>query len=276
MKRRPDGWARSRSPRGSARIATSLTRSPATDGSRGSFAPLAALHKRIDKEFTYDPAAGRFTPKNALGIAAETLDALHAAKDEAEKSGMYKKMQSGDPNDIFDAAEQYGKVFDKLSKTTLAPKRLVPTYKMLVESSKPPLSDDAKALALIVAEDPKQWDALLKRSVLDPEAGRPVHLRGGRGDGDGPRPAGVAGRPAHAGSGSSWCGSGSRGSTRAGRSSRPGGSSRATTSPPRATPPIAASVLRDRAGSDRSPPQPTRSPSPTAPAEPAPTEPPGP
>ncbi len=34
---------------------------------------------------------------------------------------------------------------------------------MLVESSKPPLSDDAKALALIVAEDPKQWDGLLKR-----------------------------------------------------------------------------------------------------------------
>ncbi len=131
---------------------------------RGSFAPLAALHKRIDKEFTYDPVAGRFTPKNALGIAAETLDALHAAKDEAEKSGMYKKMQSGDPDDIFDAAEQYGKVFEKLSKTTLAPKRIVPTYKMLVESSKPPLPDDARLLALIVAEDPKQWDGLLKRS----------------------------------------------------------------------------------------------------------------
>jgi hypothetical protein len=131
---------------------------------RGSFAPLAALHKRIDKDFTYDPVAGRFTPKNALGIAAETLDALHAAKDEAEKSGMYKKMQSGDPDDIFDAAEQYGKVFDKLSKNTLAPKRLVPTYKMLVESSKPPLPDDAKLLAMIVAEDPKQWDGLLKRS----------------------------------------------------------------------------------------------------------------
>ena len=120
------------------------------------------MHKRIDSEFTYDPAAGRFTPKNALGLAAETLDALHVAKEEAEKSGMYKKMQSGDPNDIFDAAEQYGKVMEKLSKT-LTPKRLVPTYKMLVESSKPPLSDDAKALALIVAEDVKQWDGLLKR-----------------------------------------------------------------------------------------------------------------
>jgi hypothetical protein len=131
---------------------------------RGSFAPLAGLHKRIEGEFTYDSAAGRFIPKNALGIAGETLDALHAAKEEAEKSDMYKKMQSGDPNDIFDAAEQYGKVFENLAKNTLSPKRILPTYKMLVESSKPPLSDDAKALALAVAEDPKQWDALLKRS----------------------------------------------------------------------------------------------------------------
>jgi hypothetical protein len=130
---------------------------------KGSFAPLAGLHRRIEGEFTYDSAAGRFTPKNQLGIAGETLDALHAAKDEAEKSDMYKKMQSGDPNDIFDAAEQYGKVFENLAKNVLAPKRILPTYKMLVESSKPPLSDDAKALALAVAEDPKQWDALLKR-----------------------------------------------------------------------------------------------------------------
>jgi hypothetical protein len=130
---------------------------------RGSFAPLAGLHKRIDGEFTYDPSAGRFTPKNALGIAGETLDALHAAKDEAEKSDMYKKMQSGNPDDIFDAAEQYGKVFTKLAETTLSPKRILPTYKMLVESSKPPLSDDARALALEVAEAPKDWDALLGR-----------------------------------------------------------------------------------------------------------------
>jgi hypothetical protein len=131
---------------------------------RGSFAPLAVLHKRIEREFTYDPAAGRFTPRNALGIAGETLDALHAAKEDAEKSGMYKKMQSGNPEDIFDAAEQYGKVFENLSKNVLSPKRILPTYKMLVESAKPPLSEDARALALAVAEDPKQWDALLKRS----------------------------------------------------------------------------------------------------------------
>jgi hypothetical protein len=133
---------------------------------KGSFAPLAGLHKRIEGEFTYDTAAGRFTPKNALGIAGETLDALHAAKEEAEKSDMYKKMQSGDPNDIFDAAEQLASVtkgLAKLSEGVLAPKRLLPTYKMLVESSKPPLSDDAKMLALAVAEDPKRWDALLKR-----------------------------------------------------------------------------------------------------------------
>jgi hypothetical protein len=130
---------------------------------RGSFATLAALHRKIDGEFTYDEAAGRFTPKNALGVAGETLDALHAAKDEAKKSGMYEKMQSGDPDDIFDSAEQLGKVFEKLADTTLHPKRILPTYKMLVEEAKPPLPQEAKSLALTVGEDPKRWDALLKR-----------------------------------------------------------------------------------------------------------------
>jgi hypothetical protein len=130
---------------------------------RGSFATVAALNKRIDKDFTYDATAGRFIPKNTLGIAAETLDSLHAAKDEAKKSGMYEKMQSGDPNDIFDSAEMLGKTMEKLSSEVLSPKRLVPTYKMLIESAKPPLTGEARALAMAVAEDPKRWSDLLKR-----------------------------------------------------------------------------------------------------------------
>jgi hypothetical protein len=130
---------------------------------KGSFAPLGELHGRIDAEYEFDQSADRFKPKNALGAAAETLDALHAAKDEAKKSGMYEKMQSGDPNDIFDSAEQLGQVFTKLAETTLAPKKILPTYKMLVESSKPPVPDDAKALAMEVADSPAQWNALLKR-----------------------------------------------------------------------------------------------------------------
>jgi predicted Zn finger-like uncharacterized protein len=51
---------------------------------RGSFAPIAALHARIDADYAFDPKLGRFQPKNALGPAAETLDALHAAKDNPE------------------------------------------------------------------------------------------------------------------------------------------------------------------------------------------------
>ena len=135
---------------------------PRDQALKGSFAPLATLHTKVDSEFTYDKAAGRFTPKNALGIAGETLDKLHEAKDEAQKSGMYEKMQSGDPNDIFDSAEQLGKVFEGLSKV-LEPKRILPTYKMLIESAKPPLPQDAKTLALEVAESPEQWNGLLKR-----------------------------------------------------------------------------------------------------------------
>jgi hypothetical protein len=130
---------------------------------RGSFASLGELHSRIEAEYDYDAGAARFTPKNPLGAAAETMDALHAAKEDAEKSGLYKKMQSGDPNDIFDAAEQLGKVFTQLAEGALAPKRILPSYKMLVESSRPPLSDDANELALEVAGSKKDWDALLNR-----------------------------------------------------------------------------------------------------------------
>jgi hypothetical protein len=140
---------------------------------KGSFAPLGEFHRRIDAEFAYDPAISRFTPKNPLGAAAETLDALHAAKEDAEKSGLYKKMESGNPDDLFDAAEQYGKVFTKLAEGVLAPKRILPTYQMLVESSKPPLPDDARALALEVAGSPQTWSDLLKRPFHNLKADGP-------------------------------------------------------------------------------------------------------
>ena len=103
---------------------------------KGSFAPLAELHARIESEFAYDPAIARFTSKHPLGAAAETLDAVHAAKEKAEKSGIYEKMVSGDPNDIFDAAENFGKVFTQLAEGALAPKKILPTYKMLVDEAR--------------------------------------------------------------------------------------------------------------------------------------------
>jgi len=130
---------------------------------KGSFAPLARLHSRIESEFTYDPAIARFTPKNPLGAAGETLDAVHAAKDKAEKSGIYEKMASGDPNDIFDAAESFGKVFTQLAEGALAPKKILPTYKLLVDDAKPPIPPAQKELATHVADNPRTWDALLKR-----------------------------------------------------------------------------------------------------------------
>jgi hypothetical protein len=140
---------------------------------RGSFASLGEFHNRINAEYVYDSSIGRFTPKNPLGPAAETLDALHKAKDDAEKSGLYDKMQSGKPDDIFDAAEEYGKVFTKLAEGVLAPKKILPTYQMLVDSAKPALPEDAKALALEVAKDPKGFDALLKRPFLSLKADGP-------------------------------------------------------------------------------------------------------
>ncbi|WP_337176462.1 hypothetical protein [Paludisphaera sp.] len=144
-----------------------------TRSTRGSFAPIAALHRKIEGEYAYDPAIGRFTPRNPLGPAAETLDALHEAKADAETSGLYDKMKSGDPDDIFDAAEGLGKVFEQLATTTLAPKRILPTYKMLVDEAKPPLPDEARALALAVGESPETWDALLKRPFFTLKADGP-------------------------------------------------------------------------------------------------------
>ena len=143
---------------------------------RGTFAPIAALHARIDEDYTFDPKLGRFQPKNALGPAAETLDALHAAKDKAEQEKLYEKMQSGDPNDLFDAAENLGRVWAELAKGALKPAKLLPTYAQLVEQSKPPLPPAEGALALDYAARRATWDALLKRPFLTLRADGPFRL----------------------------------------------------------------------------------------------------
>ena len=141
-----------------------LHRQPEGDRAiKGSFAPLAALHARIDEKFAYDPAIGRFTPRDPLGPAAETLDALHDAKAKAEQDGLYKKMASGNPDDLFDAAEGLGGAMAKLAEGVLAPKNLIPTYKQLVLDAKPPLPAAAAELALDFAAHRESWDAMLKR-----------------------------------------------------------------------------------------------------------------
>ena len=161
---------------------------------KGSFASLGKLHKQIEADFVYDASIGRFTPKNAMGPAAETLDALHKAKEDAEKSGLYKKMESGNPDDLFDAAEEYGKVFTKLAEGVLAPKKILPTYQMLIESAKPPLPKEAKALALEAADTMPIWNALLKRSFLTLKADGPFIFERAARQRQGGGPPGLAGR----------------------------------------------------------------------------------
>lgn len=137
---------------------------PARDGQlKGSFAPLAAFHARNDEAYEYDTATGRYTPRNPLGPAAETLDALHEAKAKAEKDGLYKKMQSGDPNDVFDAAEGLARSISILSEGVLAPKKLIPSYRQLVDDARPPLPPSVRDLAIDYADHRESWDALLKR-----------------------------------------------------------------------------------------------------------------
>ena len=143
---------------------------------RGSFAPIAALHARIDEDYTFDPKLGRFQPKNPLGPAAETLDALHAAKAKMEQEKVYEKMASADLDEVVDSVTAFGKVFSDMAEGTLAPAKLLPTYAQLVEQSKPPLSPDAQELALDYAANRESWDALLKRPFLTLKADGPFRL----------------------------------------------------------------------------------------------------
>ncbi len=130
---------------------------------KGEFKPIARLHRAIEKKFVYDAATGRFTPKDPLGPAAETLDALHDAKAKAEKDKTYEKMASGDPNEAMDAAIDFGNVFAKLADGALNPKNLIPSYKKLVQGAKPPLTGEELALAMDYATHRESWDGLLKR-----------------------------------------------------------------------------------------------------------------
>jgi DNA-directed RNA polymerase subunit RPC12/RpoP len=130
---------------------------------KGDFKTISRLHKSIEKKFVYDPKIGRFTPKDPLGPAAEVLDAAHDAKAKMEKEKTYEKMASGDPEEAMQAAIDFGDVFAKLSDGVLHPKRLIPSYKMLVQGAKPPLTGPELALALDYASHRESWDGLLKR-----------------------------------------------------------------------------------------------------------------
>ena len=143
---------------------------------KGNFAPIATLHGQIDKKYVYHPENGRFEPRDLLGPGAETLDALHEAKAKAEKDKLYEKMQSGNPDDLFDAAEGMAKSLSKLAEGALAPRKLLPTYRQLVEDAKPPLPANEQALAFDFADHRETWDALLKRPVLTLKADGPYIL----------------------------------------------------------------------------------------------------
>lgn len=133
---------------------------------KGTFGPVSAFHQWVADEYDYDESSGRYTSKHALGVAAETLDALHAAKEKNEQEGLARKIASGDPEDLFDAAESLGKTFASLAETTLAPKKILPTYEMLVDQARPQLPPAEKTLVLDYAADRPTWAALLGRPFV--------------------------------------------------------------------------------------------------------------
>jgi len=143
---------------------------------KGSFRPIAELHERIASKFEYDPTIGRFKSLNPLGPAAETLDALHDAKENGEAEEIAKKIESGNPEDLFDAAEKLGQTFTKLAEGALAPEKLLPTYKQLVLDSKPPLPPTELELALNFDKSKENWDRLLKRPFPTLKADGPYLL----------------------------------------------------------------------------------------------------
>ncbi|HSR37171.1 MAG TPA: hypothetical protein VLL73_08320, partial [Desulfurivibrionaceae bacterium] len=57
------------------------------------------------------------------------------------------KVASGRPNDLFEAAEGMAKIYANLAEGVLAPTKILPTYKMLVDEAKPPIAPGAKELA---------------------------------------------------------------------------------------------------------------------------------
>ena len=135
---------------------------PRDSQAKGSFKPIAKLHRAIEKKFVYDPNNGRFVLKDSLGKGAETLDTLHDEKEKLEKDKTYDKMASGDPEEAMQAAIDFGGVFERLSKS-LNSKTLIPSYKMLVQGAKPPLTGPELALAMDYATHREAWDGLLKR-----------------------------------------------------------------------------------------------------------------
>jgi hypothetical protein len=67
-------------------------------------------------------------------------------------------------------------MFAKLAEGALAPKKILPTYKMLVDDARPPIPPGEKELAAHVAEHPKVWSTLLKRPFHTLKADGPFIL----------------------------------------------------------------------------------------------------
>ncbi len=143
---------------------------------QGPFAPVADLNATIEEKFTYNPRINRYENRDPLGPAADSLDALHDAKAQAEQEKLYEKMASADLDEVVDSVTQFGEVFTRLAEETLAPEKLAPTYAQLVESAEPPLPPEAQRLALDYGENRETWDTLLKRPFATLKADGPFRL----------------------------------------------------------------------------------------------------
>jgi len=154
-----------------------IRRDPASDQLlRGSFAPLAALHERIERDYEYDPAIGRFEYAHPLGPAADLLDRAEAMRDDPEMTSVYDRIAGGSPHEQLDAAIQLGEQFANLTEVALPKEKLVPTYDQIAKSSEPSLPPAALALAARYGRNPERWDELLGRPLFTIRADAPFRF----------------------------------------------------------------------------------------------------
>ncbi len=141
---------------------------------RGKFLGLAEFHARIDKQYRWNAARGRFEPKDELGLGLGVLSELEKAKkkvqEQAATAAAESKRKHKNPEDqLLDSVlAQYGAIAELAQNPggLLSSQKLGPTYEDLLNSTDVQLSDVERQLALHYKDNAARWDQLLQRPFL--------------------------------------------------------------------------------------------------------------
>ena len=143
---------------------SNLRRDPAgSQRLKGSFAPLGELHKRIESEFIYDSSTSRFTPKNPMGAAAETLDVLHSARTTPKSQASTRKCKVATPtiSSMPPSSSERSSTSSRKGHFTQTDIADVQNARRVVEAA---TAGPDQGHCTASRHGAKEWDALLKRS----------------------------------------------------------------------------------------------------------------